>query len=513
MTSRGRESIQMSGIARCVIAMMLVLLAACRGRDPGVSRLLETLQKCDFGPVCASALSQVRALSPEVAESPGGAEVRRLALRVGLEAASAFPPLDSETFPAVSAEDLVREAHATKDDEAGTVASLLARPSCGLLQDALSVYRAGGPYSEAALMAGMQVLAQTLAAITADRAFEFGLAARELVGCTMSDRASLGAVLVQTRALLHELAEQCRRSPPAQILAKSSCKAVQDLLLQRTLPLPWPDSGAGDLLYAMPPPSLRGIGLHRTPPFAVVLTAGRLGVYDQPVLSPSVLSSPETKVEWVLDLRSRHVPDDVFLAFKQIFESRKPVSLDEVQAVFFVVDRTTPAAELFEVLSALTATSDAVAAVALVIPGRPIPVFLPVNYQIEERILMDPLGRGRAFGREAAMLVRLTPFRAELMLRDRTEVVTFPRGTQVDLRPVYRAAWSLIGDGGPVSAKVITDGPVPVGLLTSVIEVLSFRVPEAALESPGAFSSAVPVRDRDARPLPLCAVIVVGTPD
>ncbi len=448
-----------------------------------------------------------------MATGADGLEVRRLALRVGLQAAAAFPPLDPAVFPPPSAQDLAKEAEVLGDPAAGAVATLLARPSCKALQDTLAVSESGDPLASSALMAGMHALAQVLAAVTPDRASGFAQAARDLIGCTMSDRASPAAVLVQTRQVLHDLAQRCRRSPPPEALAQSSCQAVQDLLARRPLPLPWPDAGAGDLLYTTPPASLRATGLHRTPPFALVLAAGRLGVFDQPVLAPGVLASPEIRVDWVLDLRGRHVPDDVVLALQGVLEARKPVALEEVQAVFFVVDRATPTSELFEVLLALTAVSDAVAAIAMTLPGRPDPVFLPVNYWIEHRVLMDPLGRGRAFGRDPPLVVRLAPFRAEVAHRDRTEVVEFPGGNPADLRPLYRAARSLIGEETSVSARVISDGPVPVGLLASVVEVLSFRVPDPALDSPGAFASAAPLRGRDARPLFLCPVTVVAPPD
>lgn len=494
-------------------SLVLLLVAACKGRDPDADRLLGALRACDYGATCASALAQARSLAPDVAAGADGVEVRRLALRVGLQAAAAFPPLDPAAFPPPSAADLAGEAEALGDPDAVVVASLLARPSCKAFQDALAVHESGGPLAQAALMAGMHALAQVLAAITPDRVSEFARAARDLIGCTVSERASPAAVLVQVRQLLHDLARQCQRSPPSEAVAQSSCKAVQDLLAHRTLPLPWPDAGGGDLLYTMPPASLRSTGLHQTPPFALVLAAGRLGVFDQPVLAPGVLASPETRVDWVLDLRGRHLPDDVVLALQGVLETRKPIALEEVQAVFFVVDRATPASEFFEVLLALTAASDAVAAIAMTLPGRPDPVFLPVNYWIEGRVLMDPLGRGRAFGRDPPLVVRLAPFRAEVARRDRAEVVEFPAGNPVDLRPLYRAALSLIGDESAVSARVIADGPVPVGLLASVLEVLSFRVPDPALESPGAFGSAVPLRGRDARPLPLCSVFVVAPPD
>lgn len=512
--SRGRDDTRFQGPTRfAAVAAALLLLAACKGRDPGAARVLGALRDCDYGATCASALAQARSLPPDVAAGTDGVEVRRLALRVGLQAAAAFPPLDPAAFPPPSPADLAGEAEALGDTDAGVVASLLARPSCKALQDALAVHESGGPLAQSALMASMHALAQVLAAITPDRASEFARAARDLIGCTVSDRATPAAVLVQTRQLLHDLATRCRRSPPSEAVAQSSCQAVQDLIARRPLPLPWPDAGAGDLLYTMPPVSLRATGLHHTPPFALVLAAGRLGVFDQPVLAPGVLASPETRVDWVLDLRGRHVPDDVVLALKRVLEARKPVALEEVEAVFLVVDRATPTSELFEVLLALTAVSDAVAAIAMTLPGRPDPVFLPVNYWIERRVLMDPLGRGRAFGRDPALVVRLAPFRAEVAYRNRTEVVEFPGGNPVDLRPLYRAARSLIGEETSVSARVISDGPVPVGLLASVIEVLSFRVPDPALDSPGAFGSAAPLRGRDVRPLPLCSVFVVGPAD
>ncbi len=493
--------------------MSLALLAACKGRDPGTARLLETLGACDYAAACASALVQVRSLPAAVASTPDGLEVRRLALRVGLQAAAAFPPLDPAVFPVPHVADLIREAEALADPDAGAIASLLARPSCQTLRDALAVHEGGGPLAVPALTAGMHALAQVLAAVTPDRAFEFARAARDLVGCFLSDRASPATVLVQARQTLRDLAERCRGSPPPDAVARASCTAVQDLLASRSLPLPWPDAGAGDLLYTTPPVSLRATGLHQTPPFALILAAGRLGVSDQPVLPPGVLASPETRLDWVLDLRGRHVPDDTVLALRKVLETRKPVPLDEVQVVFFVVDRATPSSEFFEVLLALTTVSDAVAAIALTLPGRPDPVFLPVNYWIENRVLVDPLGRGRAFGRDAPLVVRLAPFRAEVSLRDRVEVVEWPAGGPVDLRPLYRAALSLVGEGNAVSVRVISEGPVPVGLLAQVIEVLSFRVPEPSLASPGAFGSALPLRDRDARPVLLGSVSVVRSPD
>lgn len=495
------------------LVAVAVIAVTCKGHDPATSRLRDALKDCDHGPTCSAALAEVRSLPPEAATSPGGVEVRRLALRIGLQAAAAFPPPDPATFRVPPVADLAREAEALGDPGAITIASFLARPLCEVFQNTLALVESGGPYAEPALTAGIQALAQVLAAITPDRASEFARAARDLIGCTLSERASSTAVLVQARNLLYDLTDRCGRAPLSNPVARASCQAARELLSQRTLPLPWPDAAAGDLLFTTPPRSLRGTGLHGTPPFAVVLAAGRLGVYDQPVLGPGVRATPETRVDWVVDLRERHVPDDVALALKRALDRRKPVPFGEAQVVFFVVDRATPASEMFEVLLALTAISDATAAVAMTVPGRSDPVFLPVNYWISDRILMDPTGRAVAFGRGEAMVVGLQPFRAEVALHGRTEVVDLPTGGPTDLRPLYRATRSLIGEDTVVSARILTDGPVPVGLLTAVIEVLSFQVPDAGLESPGAFGSVFPLRDPDGRPSPLCSVIVVGPTD
>ncbi len=421
--------------------------------------------------------------------------------------------MDPSLFPQIPAQDLVQEADALGEPDAGAIASFLARPTCAALRRVLDTAESGGPWSGAAWAAATSALAETLAAATPERATSLALAARDLVGCLLSDRASLTTALVKTRNLLHDLAHRCRTSPRGDPVERASCEAVLDLLANRTLPLPWPDASGGDLLYTMPPTSLRQVGVHLTPPFALVLAAGRLGVFDQPILAPGVLATPETRVEWVLDLRQRHRPDDVVLALKAVLETRKPVILDSVPVVFFVVDRATPTAEAYEVLLALTAVSDAVGALALTVPGRPDPVFLPVNYWITDRILMDPTGRGRAFGRDPALVVRLAPFRAEVAYRDRTEVVELSNGQAVDLRSLYRAALALVGDEVSPSARVVSEGPVPVNLLAGVIEVLSFRVPDAALETPGAFRAVAPLRGRDARPTLLCSVVVVAPPD
>ena len=481
---------------------------ACERGSSELARLREDLRACDYGAACASAMKAVQALPPPAASSAEGVEARRLAIRVALLALAAFPPLKPGSFEPPPATRLLEEAQALQEPDAAAVAEMLARPTCEALRAVRRVEESQGPWADVARTARAQVLAQVLASVTPEQAHEHGEAARALIGCSMSEGASPAALLVEMRNELYDLADRCAAVSASDPIVRASCEAIRTLQARQALALPWPEFGSGGLPYVLPPQSLRGTGVRTTPRFLFLLSAGRFGVVDQPSLAPGIRATPDLRIEWLADLRDRHRPEDLVPVIEHALKGRELRVMNEVPVAFFAVDRATVAADLFEVLTALTAASDAVAAVALEDRTHAVSLFFPLNFLIPNRMLLDPLGDARAFG-GGALRVVLSPFRADLRFAEQTAAVAISGRTSRDLRDLYRAARTLLSDRA-APARIEVADTVPFALLTAVVEALSFVVPDAAMRDAGSFDQTMPARRQDSRPVPLCPVIVVS---
>lgn len=477
-------------------------LFCCRKGGSEEEGLLRALTACDFAETCSKALGAAMAVQ---GGSGGGDEVRRHALRVALEGQAAFPGFDTGKFAVPPLEKLAELAKGIGEARGSAIAEFLAAPSCEKMVELLGV-EPGDFWAWPAWMAVMKVLAQSLSAMSAERATAFAIGMRHLVECTLSPRTPLERVPIQARKLLSEVVGRCEQKP-ASLAARATCEAAREVLDKRDLPLPWPDAGAGNLVFASLPQVLRGIGIHLTPSFAFVVVAGRLGLFDQVVLEPGVYEAPEIKVDWLLDLRGRYHPHDLLMALKEALEKRKAKAIGDAQVVFLVVDSASPTKELLTVLQGLLAASDAVAAVAAALPGQAEPTFVPVNYY-KDRVLIDPTGRPVAFGRERFLQVRLRPFSIDFVFAGRATSVELQGPRAPDLRPIYKAAVELVQDETP-SAIIEASDAVPVGLLVSVLETLAFRMPNESLASLGAFASSSTQRAPAGGPRLLCRVLVV----
>lgn len=487
-----------------LLALSLGPSEGCKKEGRDLDRLLAALRSCDLEKTCEEALSKVKALPPEVKETSEGQKIRTLALKLKLIEASAFPDNPSPSLQKTSFSEIKAEASALGLEDAFKVAELLEAPTCERFL-ALS-YVSRPEFRPLALLARIKVLATLLAPVEAFKAAEFGMAAKGLLGCTLSQRATLATSLVEARSLLSRLVEECRSFEDLPKPLAKSCDNARSLVFERPLPLPWPDVGAGDLFYAMLPRSMRGLGIRGTPPWAFVVAAGRLGVFDQAVLGEGVTASPEQTVDWRLDLRQRHTQDELKYVFSEAFSTRKPYPLGDGSVVFMVVDASTTASELFEVLDAFLATSDALLAIGAHVFGQPEPIFIPLNYRIEERILLDPLGIPTSFGKEAPIEVTLEPF--SITLQGNEVFSSTPKDLESALLKLYTRVEDLVGPKArPLRLRV--GKTVPFERVISVLETLSFKVPKEDAKE-GRFRSAGPQRGRDGAPARLCKVAVVA---
>ena len=498
---------------RAAVAFALIILAGCGGGRPGVPGGWSALDSCDYGQECVAAVRKASAVSDP---SP---ELTASVLRVRMHALMKFPPLEDaflesiglthargyETLEPAIEQLAAAEGGQTLASDARVVLNFLRNPSCSNFMALEAVQRGGGLFADSASIAGISSLTQILSAITPENSSYVAAAMRTLVGCDLSDRAAAGAVVVAAKNRLSELLEACPAKGRVDGVYSFMCAEGRKFLESKPLPLPITDGSSGETAGAFPPQG-RSIGMSLNPPWVMSLSAGRLMVFDQPVLTPDQMQVPDAIPETLIDLRDVHRPEDVKTAVHQAFKGRSAWmrSGDErSQFVFIVVDRSTTFEDLAELAGGLASESDAFPLVAVLPRGAASPVWRPLNFFIRTRPLFSPDGRASAWappvdGKPVSGHVEfeLTPF--SLNFGDRA--VEIPRdsqglaGGERDLRAVNALAVELVASGRPRAFGMKVSSAVTFDLLESVLEALAYRFPESAKASPSAFASASEIR-------------------
>jgi hypothetical protein len=236
-----------------------------------------------------------------------------------------------------------------------------------------------------------------------------------------------------------------------------------------------------------------------TPPWVFVLSAGRLSVLDQKVLPPGERAAGEMAIAELIDLRRPHRIDDLRIVVGETLKTRKLLSIREtVDVIALAVDRSAVFSDLAEILEAIIAETDAYPVVGVLPPGYRNPMWLPLNYRMSFRPLLDPLGQVRVFAQAGAALdLAMTPFSLTLRGAEPAQVAEFGRGGELEgmRRADLRAAYSLVAghlaerkDGA--SAHLSVAAAVPAGLLFPMLDVLANRFSPQALSSASAFVNA-----------------------
>ncbi len=309
--------------------------------------------------------------------------------------------------------------------------------------------------------------------------------------------------LVEARGRFYDLVETCDDSARTDVSWQASCQEARSIAM-KPLPLPYPSAESGEMLGALLPPALRELGVSFTPPWMFVLSAGRVGVVDQPVLAPGIRQTPDIRVEPLLDLRERHKPDRLGAGLTRAMEGRKPHDLGPMQIVALLVDRGATFQDLSELLEALLVATDATPVVAILPSRNRAPIWLPLNWRMEKRILMDPIGVRLAMGPAPTLRGNLGPFSARLAAEGSgTEARDVSLGIDpsqspghTDLRGLYRTVAEIVRDRTDASAILTVEPNVLVGLLLNVLEALSYRVADQQFVSNAAFDAAAPLRVR-----------------
>ena len=493
--------------------VLAALLSSCRQVLP--LDVTEALRRCDYSTQCSRAVAAVAALDEETRESRAGMELRMLALEAVIGAIASFPSAnegflsDCGKSPASAMAEATNEALALASmgvygaAEASEVLAFMKAPSCAGLERLGQVRRSRE--KALAAMAQMSVLGQTLAAMEPHRAGFFAEVARQLVGCNLSERASPAALLVELRNRFYDLLDQCA-------FDTGSCERAKALARSHSMGLPLGEASSGTVVGALVPVSLRGLGISFTPPWIFVMSAGRLGVVDQVRLGPlerQVRDPPDSEL---MDLRAPRGPHVMQSVLHHALEKRKPWDGLGLPVAAVAVDRSTTAADLLDLLEALSSVSDAVAVAAILPEGGRLPTYYPLNYRFESRPLLDPGGGIRAFPRKGPDLtIELGPFAATVSSARGERLVSLPRDMGLpDTRDLYRAAKELAPPPQEAlgTVRVVVDPAVPVGLLLGAIESVAVQCPDSALTSLRAFASAAPVRTAS-RPAWLVPVSVV----
>lgn len=519
---------------RCVqgVGAMLVLaaLAAC---GPGRRELAEVgavLDRCEEPAACGAAWARLAAMSPEIRDGDAGVAVRIKALRAGIEALAEFPE-PPPAFLASAQVDLAglvkaldAEVKALADNpaarEAGAVLKFQLEPLCANAALMAPVESGSGPFAATARLVRMSALAQLVSAVEPERAETFAEGARLLVGCDLSDRTRPEAMLVEARNRFYDLVAACPEQAAAGALARS-CEVARGVVRDRTLPLPLPDVSSGDFAGAVLPQG-HGIGLRLTPSWVLVLTAGRLSLLEQKILAPGVRAAGEAPVTELIDLRRPHVLDDIRYVVAATLKTHPPMAWrDGIEILAVAVDQSAVFSDVAEVLEAIVAETDAHPVVAMLPPGYRTPLWLPVNFRMSFRPLMDPLGQIRKFALEGAPLdLALTPF--SITVRGKAErIAEIPRGAdpdgvrKADLRDAYGLVAERIGSAANPSAHLAVAAAVPAGLLFPLLDALSVRFPPEAMATLASFAAARTPLGKQGRPEMLLPTVVIrseGTP-
>lgn len=491
---------------------MVTVAGGCVKKQDALEPVKSALVDCDYGESCIAALKDLGKLGKDLRDSTAGVEARMLSLRVRLHVEASFPhgmgdfwkkaKIDrGKAFADMRSEikDVAGFSEWKKDlADATTILEFLSGPTCEGFKALEQVRKTGGYFADTAAMARMSALAQLLAAAEPRKAHVTGRLIRNLMGCLLADRASTDAVMVEARNMMYDLVEECTRNSPGDAAHVQSCDGARTLREERELLLPLPDVGAGDILGALLPKSIRGVGLTDTPPWALVLTAGRLGIWDQPILQPGSRQSGSATVTPLIDLRQPHLKDNVFYEISKALDSRKKFEVGKLPACAVIVDRSTTAVELFEVLEGLLTDSNAIPLIATSVVGSPVPRFIPFNFLLEERMLLTAIGGRVPFGEAASAEAVVTPFAVDIALMGRQESAELGRelsGRTPDLRGLYNAALKLVGQDRSRPLRLKVKPTVTTARLMDVLQVLSLRVPDTSLVSAERYRSARPMRN------------------
>lgn len=495
------------------IFLALLLLAGCGSGSGGGSGTYSALESCDYGSTCVAVVQKALAAvnpSPELLAS---------VLHVRMNSLMKSPPIEPEFLTgigisreqgfAIIGADIERleameggEAYAR---DAKVVLKFMQAPSCANLSELELLRKSGGKFADSAATAGISALTQLFTAITPENSSYVAVAMRTLVGCDVSDRAGAGAIVVATRTRLSELLENCPTGSSGDAVLLSMCEEGRMQVNGRDIPLPITDGTSGETAGAFPPQG-RSIGLAMNPPWIFSLSAGRLAVYDQPVLKAGLFQVPDVVPEVLIDLRDVHRPEDVKTAIHHALNGRSEWqrSADEKSRfLFFVVDRTATFADLAEVMAAMSAETDAFPLIAVLPRGAASPVWRPMNFFISTRHLFSPDGKRSSWnapvdGKQPTghLEFELNPF--SLRMGDRVVEIARASGGLVnsgyDVRGVNALAAEMIAAGRPRAARIKVSQAVTVEMLETVLEAMAYRFPKEAMESAAAFNSAQEIR-------------------
>ncbi len=507
------------------MALVLASLTSCRSGGRDLAEIGATLDRCDDPAECGAAWARLATLAPERRDADSGVAVRLKALRAGVESLAELPEPNpafleaagvdmSGLMAALSAEIKVLSSNAVAQD-AERVLDLLREPSCAHAEALDPVEAGDGPMARVAWLARLTVIGQLVSAVEAQRAEVFAAAARLQIGCRMSDRAQPEVVLVEARNLFYDRVAACPETPTAGPVGRS-CEVARTVMREKSLPLPLPDVSSGDFSGAVLP-SGHGTGLRLTPSWVLVLSAGRLSVLDQKVLAPGVRTAGETQIAELIDLRRPHRIDDLQLVVAETLKTRSLMAWAEtVDILPLAVDQSAVFSDLAEILEAIVAETDAHPVVALLPPGYLNPMWLPLNYRMSFRPLLDPLGQVRVFAQAGPPLdLAMTPFSLTVQGGGHPKVAEFGRGGDMEgmRRADLRSAWSLVadevGEGDPASAHLSVASAVPAGLLFPMLDVLANRFSPHALSDPSAFLKARTRLGRGGQPQLMVPLVVI----
>ena len=496
------------------------LLWGCSSKQK--DSLQNDLQTCATAATCGLAFS--KAVAQEQLDGP----TSLAAIETGLLAASEFPEIQPAFLESAGLDlaglfgaiDALITKMGQQASDAALVFKALKEPVC---ENFIHLDDVKADFAPAASLLKMTTLGHLVSAAEPDKADVIAAGAELLIGCTMSERTLPDAMVVEMRNRFYDLVDKCPKDAIG--VVERSCQVARTVMQEKTLPLPLPSVASGDFAGAILPVG-HGTGLRLNPSWVLVLSAGHLSVLDQRVLQPGVRTAGESEISDLFDLRRPHQPNEVLQVLREVMSSRTAIELDDrSKVVALAVDQSTVFSDLAEVLEALMvagqgtepgdSSKDIHPVIAALPAGFQSPMWVPVNYRMSYRVLMDPVGKLIRYpAKGKAMNLALTPFFLSTVDAPKKSA-EFVRNIdsdgirQVDLRPGHNLVSGLVKDGYQPFAKMSVAGAVPAGLLVSMLDGLANDFRPEALASAGAYATARMQFGKMGRPQLLMSAIVI----
>lgn len=476
---------------RTQLLIVCIFVGFCKWHSK-IEKLCEDLEGCRFDDKCAKAVEGITRLSEEERQSSKGIEARLLAIEniiyskiVDQGFAKRAKIEDAIEWAKNEYIGLKRDvAQSSELEELEKVFAFLRIPTCETWMALLDLSQSNSRFRRLAEMVALSKVYEILKKHSPDEVHLAEMLARDMIGCTMSSLASPSAVMVEIRNIFYDLVDKCDESK-----GTSFCEEVKRFAKEMVLYFPIPNVQDGMLFNALLPKNVRGFGIEINGPWFLILSAGRLYLRNQGSLPPKIRQVIEPEMRQIFDLREPHTLDHILAVFRTHLKERRFLAINNMKIVGLIVDKNAPTKELFEVLEALTADTDAFFMIATHDERTTKPKFIPLNYKYAFRALDIEMRKITK-----AMKVLDISFHEDIVLvSDGVKQRELPfRGQDLEfLTMLYMVVKELKGEDQLMGVLSVTPD-ISVGMMLDCIQILCCKVSPYVLGDVRNFLEATP---------------------